>query len=514
MEADVGTLSAIFAGGSRTDGSGHYRLAIEDRIRGHLDRLRDRPKSDQLAYLQGVAGLLSRPLYAYRPLPMARRFHHSQKKIRFCLGGNRSSKSQSAAQEVMWFATGTHPWRQIETPNEGWYCTLTWELCGSILWKKLKKLLTGFTYRVAWHNKSRGIPEIVAIDIPGKSEPSRVIFKPYEQGDEAFQGTAQRWIANDEQFPQTVFTEQISRIGAEYPLDFWSPMTPIRPQPWLEEKLNGGDLPAGWDVFEFPLDDNRISSGGFIADQTIDAMISEWPVEAIPTRRYGKWGSFVGVVYQTLDRRIHVVNEERERAEFFPRDGHVPSNATVIGSIDWGGANPFVFLWVAQLPHLGDDWYAFDEYYWDPKRNGQRRLEEHADEIKARTLRWRTSLERSWADHDPTDVNEFANYGVPSSPADKDKSLGIETVRALLKVRADTGRPRLHIASRCRNLIKELASYRYPDGTKNNDPRNEPVKKDDHTCDALRYILHSEKAYSPIPDSELEAMPRGSRRTF
>jgi phage terminase large subunit len=49
----------------------------------------------------------------------------------------------------------------------------------------------------------------------------------------------------------------------------------------------------------------------------------------------------------------------------------------------------------------------------------------------------------------------------------------------------------LKIFDCCQQTIRELAGYRYPDGTDTKNPKDEPVKKDDHTCDALRYAVYS-----------------------
>ena len=198
------------------------------------------------------------------------------------------------------------------------------------------------------------------------------------------------FVVSDEQCPHDVFIEATSRIGATVNLKFAAALTPIDPQPWLEERLTT-EKPDNWDVFEFPLDDNRISCGGFIADDQIDALIEMWPPEVRETRRNGKWGSFLGTIYQTFSRQTHVVSEELEKSTFL-LNGKIPPGSDIIGAIDWGGSNPFVFLWVAKIPHLDLDFYVFDEYYWNPNERGARRLQEHADEIKARSAMWGIEL--------------------------------------------------------------------------------------------------------------------------
>jgi len=483
------------------DHTGHYKLALEEPF---LEVLANSPKEDHQQLIIEYAKLIKTPSGGYRPLPMALKFHQSTKRYRWALGGNRSSKSASLCAEVFWLATGTHPFHQVNTPNLGWYCTTTWDKVGDTLWEKLKKIIVGYETKVVWHNKGRDIPEMLHIKtINGWS---KIVFKAYEQGREAFQAAAVRYIAMDEQFPRDVFIEATTRIGSGDSLDFMAAMTPIDSQPWLEERLLNLNLPTD-DIFEFPLDDNRISCGGFLRDEEIDAMIENWPPEVRETRRKGKWGSYQGAIYQSFNRNIHVVDEEKEKELFF-KEGVLPPR-DVVGGIDWGGANPFTFTWAIRIPWLDDDWYCFDEYNWSFKERGGRRLEEHAKEILDRCNKWGITMSRIWADWDPTDAREIAEYGIITSGADKAVKSGIEYIQTLLYARPylsnkyfPLGRPQLHIAARCKNLIREMGTYRWKEGTEKQDGADAvPLKKDDHQVDSARYCLYSDRHFIQFSDT-------------
>ena len=128
-------------------------------------------------------------------------------------------------------------------------------------------------------------------------------------------------------------------------------------------------------------------------------------------------------------------------------------------------------------------------------------MKEHADAILDRTRNtWGRELFRVWADHDPTDANEFAGYGIFSMPADKKLIRPtIECVQGLLNPRKHLanerwpgGRPRLHISARCVNLLREIPMYHYPDATKNLNAKENPVDKDNHAVSALRYLVYSD----------------------
>jgi phage terminase large subunit-like protein len=486
--------------GVQDDGSViHYPFAYIDAYHKSRRRVSAIGDPEALAkHQQTWADFFETPIGSYRPLPVARRFHQSQAQFRAVTGGNRSSKSLSLSREVFWYATGLHPWRRIEVPNTIWYATVTHDLVGSILWEHMKGLLENYEegeeYKVIWRNRAKQIPaqlDIKCFDKDGRPATSRVIFKSYEEGPRVFQGTSRRLIAFDEQFDESIWLECVSRIGAECPLDMVMGFTPIYSQAWLEEKLQ--TVQENWDVFAMPIDDNRISQGGFIKDEAIDALIEEWPPEVQPTRRRGRWGSFLGAVYKSFNREIHVVRPENEK-KMFP-EGRITSEMHVVGGIDWGGANPFVFLLAVKLPHLDGAWYFFDEYYW-PNTRGMRLIKEHAEEIQARIAKWKCGATTIWADHDPTVVNEMRAAGVRTRPARKDKDRGIEAVQTAMKPHDYIGngdkQPHFFVSSRCENTIRELATYKWSEATKKNDAKNEPVKKDDHTCDVCRYIIFSE----------------------
>lgn len=435
--------------------------------------------------------------------------HPSHSYLAHDLIHHNSSKSESLAYEVGFWTTGTHPFQKTPFPCEIWYATLTWDMVGSILWNKMKRILAGYRVEVIWHNRSRDIP--YALHVHARNKVSKIHFKAYEQKREAFQGTEKHLIAMDEQCPQDIYTESISRIGGGFNLRFAEAATPLKAQPWLEEKVNGGTLPNNWGVFEYPLDDNRISRGGFIEDQAIDNLIDEWPEEVVDTRRNGKWASFLGAVYKTFTRKTHVMQEQDEaQGVFSGRGPKVPPDWKVVASIDWGALNPFVFLLAVQVPHMDNMWYVLDEYYWDGRVKGMRLIGDHAKEIKKMIEKWKIHrLTTIYADHDAQDRFEMSTHGYPTVPAVKDVGAGIECVQTAFKLRG--GKPNCMIAARCKNTVREHVGYRWGEGTENREAKDEPIKKDDHSCDALRYLLKSEEKLSAA--SGVIQIP-GNKRAF
>jgi hypothetical protein len=63
----------------------------------------------------------------------------------------------------------------------------------------------------------------------------------------------------------------------------------------------------------------------------------------------------------------------------------------------------------------------------------------------------------------------------------KDIAMGIGKVQSLLKEH------RLFIIDNCRNLLDELAQYRYDVPKDQREGKELPIKVNDHLCDCLRY---------------------------
>ncbi len=480
-----------------TDGSGHYLLAIHDT----LSSLTDIGERD----LKKIASKLELPLYGYRPLPCAKKAHKSKKRWRFCFGGNRSSKTHSLVVDCLWKSLGIHPYiNNNKIPHKSWLATTTGSKLSDTMWAKLDPaqggLLQGIKHRVIWQSRQYSIPAHITFD-----NGSVITFKSFESGREMFQSSDIDDAYFDEQFSKEIFTETITRIGSGRVLSFMSSMTPIEPMPWLAELIK--DAPNDkMDVFFYSLDDQRKSWGGFIEDTEIDITIESWPPEVRETRRFGKFGGFEGCVFQSFNRETHVISQQKEK-ELFLKHGKIDDNMPVIGGIDWGGANPFVFIWATRIPSLDNDWYIFDELYHDHKIKGGVLLKDLANQIEERNKQWgQYAFTRVWADHDPTDAREFTYLGIPSLKAKKDVTAGIEYMQTLFQPRKHlinkywpNGRPTIHIAERCKVLISQLSRYRWASGTDNRDPKDEPLKVDDHTCDALRYICFGEKYLSVKP---------------
>lgn len=198
--------------------------------------------------------------------------------------------------------------------------------------------------------------------------------------------------------------------------------------------------------------------------------------------RYGLWVGAEGMVFSEWDESVHHI----DRFE-------IPSYWQRYRVIDFGFTNPFVCQWWAVD---GDGRaYLYREIY-----HTQRLVEDHARQINA--LSEGEHYVATIADHDAEDRATLAKHGIGTLPAHKTISTGVEAVNARLK-RAGDNKPRLFImrgslVGRDERLVEakkpyatyqEIPGYVYPKGVDGKPLKEDPVKLDDHGCDAMRYFV-------------------------
>lgn len=198
--------------------------------------------------------------------------------------------------------------------------------------------------------------------------------------------------------------------------------------------------------------------------------------------RDGKWVSAEGLVWDCYDPSRHLVDR-------FP----IPKEWPRYRSIDFGYTNPFVCQWWA-LDNDGRA-YRYRELYMS-----QRVVEDHAADIKR--LSQGERIECTVADHDAEDRATLAKHGIPTVPARKDISPGVQAVEQRLRVQGD-GKPRLFylrdsLVERDKRLAadrlptcteEEILAYVWPKGKDGKPVKEQPVALNNHGCDATRYLV-------------------------
>jgi phage terminase large subunit len=205
--------------------------------------------------------------------------------------------------------------------------------------------------------------------------------------------------------------------------------------------------------------------------------------------RDGIWAAAEGLVYDTFDPALHLIDSFR-----------IPKEWTRYWSIDFGFTNPFVMQWWAE-DHDGR-LYLYKELY-----RTQRLVSDHAKDILFQCTRrdgtWREVRPRQIiCDHDAEGRATLEReLGMGTMAATKTVTDGIQAVQRRLAL-ADDGKPRLFIlrdarvdrdeslaeAGKPTSTAEEIVGYVW-DQSEGKPPKETPVKADDHGMDALRYLV-------------------------
>lgn len=249
---------------------------------------------------------------------------------------------------------------------------------------------------------------------------------------------------------------------------------------WFYDLYRFGQDPAmaDWYSVRMPSWSNDILFPEGKEDPEIASMSAGMSAEKFNQEIAADFTEFVGRVFKDFDEEIHVGDWK-----YNPR-------WPVYAAVDYGWTNPFV--WLLIQVDVFDNVYVVGEHY-----QSQMTVEENIDEVVRKGLA-------------PADLKLI--FPDPASPQDT------QVVKQMLRVRAsgntggtiqerlelirrwlklvpdglpnnDSGKmtPKLLVDRSCINFIREFSEYRYPE-TKNEDtsvPSENPMKKDDHTPEAL-----------------------------
>jgi phage terminase large subunit-like protein len=197
-------------------------------------------------------------LFRYDPYPKQRRFHEvggvhapgpdcppgcegRPHRERMLMGANQSGKTWCGAAEAAFHLTGLYPadWsgRRFERPTRGWIG------CDSFpnVRDGAQRILIGEPkIESAWGTgllpsdkiidtaRARGVPDlldhVVVRHVNGGS--STAAFKSYDQGRRRWQGETLDWVWFDEEPPQDIYTEGLTRTNATNGV-VWLTFTPL-----------------------------------------------------------------------------------------------------------------------------------------------------------------------------------------------------------------------------------------------------------------------------------------------
>ena len=406
-------------------------------------------------------------------------FHKCQKRNRWVFGGNRSGKTECGAVECIWLARGIHPFRKNKKCVNGWVVSVSRQVQREVAQSKILHFLNPdwIVDVCMMEGKKEGyengiIDYIVIKNVSGLN--SKIYFKSADQGREKFQGASLDFVWFDEEPPEDIYYECLMRVFDKKG-DIFGTMTPLKGLTWVynEIYLNDKNNPEVW-CENMTWEDNP-----FLDKSEIELLTSTLSESELESRKYGRFMSSGGLVYSEFDENIHVIE---------PFD--VPLSWQDNISIDPGLNNPLSAHWYA-VDYDGNV-YVIAEHF-----EAKKDVVYHAEKIKeiSNKLNWHrasngmiSTLIDSAASQrtlaaEKSVVELFYDNGILANPkVDKNLFAGISRVKSYLK--NAEGKAKLFIFKTCTNLIREFKGYFWGKG-------DNPIKKDDHALDELRYYIVS-----------------------
>lgn len=443
-------------------------------------------------------------MLSYVPNPGLKAAHMDDRPIRAIFGGNRSGKTVWGVNEVGMWAFRMHPYldwvNDIEPPiNIRICCTSFAQGIKGVILPTIRE----WWPKGAWDYKSEGnLIEIWESQDTDKVLMATVELMSYDQDLDKFGGQSKHLIWCDEEPPFGIWQENMMRL-----LDtdgyMLLTMTPIHGMTWVYEDIYLSD-----DIEHIGTYNARTLDNPHLSEKAITKirqLIHSEDDEAV--RLYGEFIPTSHFIYPMWNPTIHVV-DPLDVWKDPERPGQLPDDWMVVLGIDPHDRTPHGVIFCG-INREGDV-YIFDEI------SEHCLISELAQLIKKK-LRGRIpaySMIDSSANTESSIagismIQEFSRPGndihvLPTKKGRDSVLEGIQRVRDYLVYEKDESgkiikRPKLYVFKNCKHLIREFKLYVWEDWKGTNrqrkDPKEAPLKKDDHLLDSLRYVLMTRPIY-------------------
>ncbi|MFJ5883472.1 PBSX family phage terminase large subunit [Kitasatospora cineracea] len=266
--------------------------------------------------------------------------------------------------------------------------------------------------------------------------------------------------------PEAMWTQLLARLsvpGAK----LLATTNPDSPQHWLKSGYLDRAAELDLRAWHFKLADNPSLTAAYVASLAAE-FVGLWRRRMID----GAWVIAEGAIYDQFDEQQHVVDT-------------LPAITRHWVGLDYGTVNPFAALVLG----LGDDGRLYVVAEW--RHDSRKARRQMTDAQYSAALRgWLAGLQvdPEWTFVDPSAASFLAQLWEDGHPgvtrAKNDVLDGIRTVSTALAA----GLLRIHRS--CTGLLAELPDYVW-DAAAAKVGEDRPLKRNDHSADALRYVVHS-----------------------
>jgi PBSX family phage terminase large subunit len=277
------------------------------------------------------------------------------------------------------------------------------------------------------------------------------------------------YIDQMEEINEEVFLTLLGRLRAVKNPQCWGTGNPLGHN-WVWHRFIHDPVPGNI-MFSAQTDENKKN----LPEGYIESLLNNYNDIWVNRYVYGSWDAFEGQIYPDFEPSVHVVNN-------FTPD---PSWRRFI-AIDHGRTNPTAVLWGAV--DQDDSLWIYREHY----EAGQdveyhiRSIKSHQNEGQFETYLIDPSTGAGKKNDPETIGNRYRQMGIPVVGANNDVQGGIDKVTQYFKLN------KIKITQSCESLRRELVNYQWEQPSASRMDLNapeKPLKKDDHSCDALRYMI-------------------------
>lgn len=408
-------------------------------------------------------------------------FHQSPSSIRGVFGGNRSGKTKVGTMEMIWWATGTHPYQETPKPPLALRdCSVDflngiYKITIPTYQKHVpRKFLKGGSWEAAYHKEQR---------VLHFKNGSFIEFMSYDQPVTKAQGVARDLVRFDEKPPKDHFDEAKMRCMDRNGRIILT-MTPVDGRTWVYDEI--AQRADGQTISVFFFDTTR---NPYLDQEAVAEIINGLSEEEREIRLKGQFIPKTGRIWP-FDRGLHVK----------PRS-HLPEDGTDWTALDVHTRTESAVLW-ARADREGNLW-CFDYFYEKAP------LKLVADAFKLANKEHDRDPYLNVIDHNANTKDHITlngdtirrilhrEHGVYTRLAKKAVDPGIKAVEELMGLDEVYHKPRVFFTDNMTEPIAQIEGYVWDDWKKrtDKDPKEKPLKRYDHFCDCLRYIVMQRPRY-------------------
>lgn len=426
--------------------------------------------------------------YAYEPHPKQELFHRSEARVRGLFTGNRFGKTDATVHEAIWWATGTHPFRETPKPP----VSIRYYVDGydgphlkDVVLPKLRqfcdpKLLGGHFDRVY----RRGDREL---KWPNGSTIKILSYnlRDYERSTQAYGGAETHLHVFDEHGALEIYREAGARIGPNIRPCIVIAYTPlIGRAAWEYDEIY-----MRWEAGEpgYECITGTIWDNPHLPREAVEEYLASLPPEERGIREAGVWMQVGGLVYSMFDRDIHFIPFDAARVAASTKtlviDPH-PSRAKGHHLL-WCGVDQDQRMFCyreavirAPIPEIAD---------------AVRRLSREDLALKEDIRRFLIDKAWGWKENESgKSIHEqYREAGLPVEPASGDKTGGIQLMQTALQPAPSTRRAMFEVMDTCPETCKQFERYSWKQQTaamRESDRWKTIDENDDLVTDARYYV--------------------------